>query len=90
MLNQFDRALEISSKFQEAYDILSRINGHKLEERAQPYLSVIKIVCNREKCSSVEAVLIILKNWHGSTVISFNALTIWLLASAVILENQKG
>ena len=85
----FDRALELSGRFQDAYDTLLLSNGQRLEERAKPFISCIKMVCNREKCSSVEAVLIILKNWHGSTMIPFNALTIWLLASAVILQNKE-
>ena len=85
----FIRALEISTKFQEAYDTLLLINGQKLEERAGPYIGMIKDVTMREKCSSVEAVLIILKNWHGSQTIPTSALTLWLLASAVILENKE-
>ncbi len=84
----FDRALEISGRFQGAYDRLLRINGRKLEERAKPYIGVIEVVMSREKCSSVEAVLIILKNWHKSTIIPMSALTTWLLASAVILEQK--
>jgi len=87
---QFEKALEISGKFQEAYDILFRVNGQKLEEKAKPYISAIEIVCKREKCSSGEAVLIILRNWHNSQTIPLSALTLWLLASAVILENREG
>lgn len=85
----FEKALEISTKFQAAYDTLLRINGQKLEERARPYIRIIEYVTEREKCSSVEAVLIILKNWHNSQTIPLSALTLWLLASAVILENKE-
>ena len=87
---QFEKALGISGKFQEAYDTLFKVNGRKLEEKAKPYISVIKIVCKREKCSSAEAVLIILRNWHNSQTIPLSALTLWLLASAVIIEKQEG
>ncbi|MBA7641206.1 hypothetical protein ES703_48882 [subsurface metagenome] len=86
----FNKALEISVKFQRAYDTLLRINGQKLEERAKPYIGLIENVINREKCTSVEAVLIILKNWHnGSQTVPSSALTLWLLASAVILEDRE-
>jgi len=85
----FVRALEISIRFQEAYDTLLRDNGRKLEERAKPFISCIKTVARREKCSVVEAVLIILKNWHNGTTIPNSALTLWLLASAVIIENKE-
>jgi len=82
----FNRALEISGRFQDAYDTLLRLNGQELEERAKPFLGCIKMVTRREKCSAAEAVLIILKNWHNSPTIPLSALTLWLLASAVILE----
>ena len=85
----FIKALEISGKFQEAYDSLLRINGESLEEKAKPYICAIKHVSNRENCSSVEAVLIILRNWHNSQTIPLSALTLWLLASAVILEKKE-
>jgi len=86
----FDRAMEISGKFQEAYETLLRINGQRLEKRAGPYIGMIEHVIRREKCSSVEAVLIILKNWHnGSQTIPTSAMTLWLLASAVILEKKE-
>lgn len=84
----FIKALEISGKFQKAYDTLLRLYGQRLEVLAKPYISCIKIVCAREKCSSVEATLIILKNWHNSQTIPLTALTLWLLASAVILEKE--
>lgn len=84
----FVKALEISTRFAEAYATLLAINGQNLEERASPYISAIEIVMEREKCSSVEAVLIILKNWHNSQTIPSSALTLWLLASAVILERR--
>lgn len=84
----FDRAMEISGRFQEAYDTLLRINGSELEERAKPFLSCIKMVSKREKCSELEAVLIILKNWYGSSTIPMSAMTLWLLASAVIIDKQ--
>ena len=84
----FKRALEISGRFQEAYDTLLRINGSELEERAKPFLICIKMVCSREECSYVEAVLIILKNWHNSTTIPTSAMTLWLMAGAVILERK--
>ena len=85
----FDKALKISGRFQEAYDTLLQINGRKLEERAKPYIGMIKHVMTREECSSVEAVLIILKNWHNRQEIPISALTLWLLASAVILEKKE-
>ena len=84
----FSRALEISGRFQGAYDTLLQLNGQALEEKARPFVSCIKFVMGREKCSSVEAVLIILRNWHNSTIVPMSALTIWLLASAVILEEK--
>ncbi len=86
---EFDKALKISGRFQEAYDTLLRINRDSLEERAKPYIGMIEHVIKREKCSSVEAVLIILKNWNNSKTIPMTALTLWLLASAVILEKKS-
>jgi len=85
----FNRALEISGRFQDAYDTLLRINGSELEERAKPFLSCIKSRCAREKCLAVEAVLIILVDWYNSTRIPLSAMTMWLLASAVILEKAE-
>jgi len=85
----FDKALKISAKFQDAYETLYTLHGHELEERAKPYISVIKHVMKREECSSVEAGLIILKNWHNSQTIPLSAMTLWLLASTVILEKEE-
>ena len=85
-----DRAMEISARFQEAYDVLLRDNGRELEERARPFLGFINMVTQRENCSSVEAVLIILKNWNNSTRIPMSALGLWLMASAVIIEKKEG
>ena len=82
------KALEISVRFQEAYDILLRLNGSEIEERARPFIRCIKSRCDRENCSSAEAVLIILKNWHNSNSIPMSAMTMWLLAAAVILEEK--
>ena len=85
----FDRALEISGRFQDAYDTLLRLNGQMLEERAEPFLRCIKSRCEREKCSAAEAALIILAKWNGGTTIPMSALTLWLLVSAVVLEKEE-
>ena len=84
----FTRALEILGRFQEAYETLFRINGQDLEAMAAPYIECIEYRKKRENCSAVEAVLIILKECHQNTTIPMSALTIWLLASAVILEEK--
>ena len=84
----FIKALEISGRFQEAYETLYSLNGDSIKEKARPYIGMIQLVARRDKCSYAEAVLIILRNWHNSQAIPMSALTLWLLASAVILENE--
>ena len=84
----FRNALEISVRFEGAYDTLLRDNGQELEERAKPFISCIKRRCERDNCTAVEAVLMILRDWHNNTTIPMSAMTMWLLASAVILEME--